>query len=967
MVRGDGIRCAGIADGRRQNAVNRASGNMNGHSLRGDTMKRESFRGRALGCVSACRRAVLLMLLLFMASLAPAAESVKLGVLSFTDKQDTLRQWSPTAAYLHQIIPTRTFEVVPLYYDEMNARVAGHQLDYVFTNSEHYVVLRNAFKLSAMLTLMNRVEGTDVNAFGGVIFSRAEGAPIDRLEDLRGKRVAAVGLFSLGGFLAAAEVCKQAHVDLQTDDVQLRFIGMPHASVVQAVLNNQADVGIVRTGVLEMLIRQGALDPARIHVVNSQSTALFPQRLSTNLYPEWPLAAMPESDMALTKAITIALLQMRPENPAARAGGYAGFTPPANYLPVEEVMRGLRVYPGVHAISVWQDLWEQNSAKLQVLGLVLLAAILLVTLYLYVSNRNLRRLTALYARAQEDLEIMAVAFNSQVGLIVTDRFTRIVRANDALCATLGYAETDLIGSDTVKLRGVNVDRGVMNHVWKQLHQQRQWRGELMCRHASGYDVPCMVTITSVRADRVGLSGFVGSFVDISAQKTTEAEIRQLAYFDQLTDLPNRRYFMERLESRLASRSALGTLGALLFIDLDHFKLLNDTHGHSVGDELLRLIAERLREMTTNGALAARLGGDEFVVMLAELGPDTEAATRSAMQFAQQVKEAILAPYHLNPLGANGDAQQKLRYSCSGSIGVALFGEVEEKITEVLKRADMAMYQAKQDGRNAIRQYDPSTQTLLNQRTALVSDLNLALSDTQFELYYQVQVDQNNRPLGAECLLRWNHPTRGQISPSLFIPLAEDCGAIAYIGNWVIRAACETLARWKHMPQFRHLHLSVNVSPKQFVEYDFVPRLVAAVAEFDVDTRLLILELTEGAVLQDVDDVIDKMARLRELGVCLSIDDFGTGYSSLSYLQRLPISEIKIDRSFVQGMSKDEESSAIVGAIIALADKLKFSVVAEGVETVEQQERLRALGATTLQGFLISRPCQLAQFERFVLA
>ena len=298
--------------------------------------------------------------------------------------------------------------------------------------------------------------------------------------------------------------------------------------------------------------------------------------------------------------------------------------------------------------------------------------------------------------------------------------------------------------------------------------------------------------------------------------------------------------------------------------------------------------------------------------------------------------------------------------------MALFGAVEEKITEVLKRADMAMYQAKQDGRNAIRQYDPSTQMLLNQRTALISDLNLALSDTQFELFYQVQVDQHNQPLGAECLLRWNHPTRGQISPAVFIPLAEDCGAITFIGHWVIRSACETLARWKHLPQFRHLHLSVNVSPKQFIEYDFVSRLAAAVAEFDVDTRLLILELTEGAVLQDVDDVIKKMASLRDLGVRLSIDDFGTGYSSLAYLQRLPISEIKIDRSFVQGMSQDEESFAIVSAIIALADKLKFSVVAEGVETVEHQDRLRALGATTLQGFLISRPCAQTQFERFVL-
>ena len=638
-----------IAQVRRLAAGCAANENMNDNELHGISMKRESFWRRVLWCTGVTQ-GVVLALLLPMASFASAvADPVKIGVLSFTDKHTTLRQWLPTAAYLHQIIPTHTFDVVPLDYDEMNAQVAEHRLNYVLTNSEHYVVLRNAFKLSAMVTLMNQVDGTEINTFGGVIFSRTEGAPIERLQDLRGKRVAAVGLFSLGGFLAAAEVCKEAHLDLQSDDVQLQFIGMPHASVVQAVLANQADVGIVRTGVLEAMIRQGVLDPARIRVINSQPKALFPQQLSTKLYPEWPLAAMPGSNIALTKAITMALLALQPDNPAARAGGYAGFTPPANYLPVEDVMRGLRVYPGVLATSVWQDLWEQNSGNLRALGLLLLVAVLLVVLYLYVSNRNLRRLTALYSQAQEDLEIMAVAFNSQVGLIVTDRFTRIVRANDALCATLGYAEKDLIGTDTARLRGVRVDRGFMDTVWKQLHLQRQWRGELLCRHAQGFDVPCMVTITAVRADRVGLSGYVGSFVDISAQKATETEIRQLAYFDQLTELPNRRYFLERLESRLLAGAPTGTLGALLFIDLDHFKLLNDSHGHSVGDELLRLIAERLREMTTNGALAARLGGDEFVVMLAELGTDIALATRSAMQFAQQVKDALLAPYHLSPL------------------------------------------------------------------------------------------------------------------------------------------------------------------------------------------------------------------------------------------------------------------------------------------------------------------------------
>ena len=475
-----------------------------------------------------------------------------------------------------------------------------------------------------------------------------------------------------------------------------------------------------------------------------------------------------------------------------------------------------------------------------------------------------------------------------------------------------------------------------------------------------------MTISAVRADRAGLSGFVGSFVDISAQKATEAEIRQLAYFDQLTDLPNRRYFLEKLEAKITVRQPSAGLGALLFIDLDHFKLLNDSHGHSVGDELLRLIAGRLRHIMDGNALAARLGGDEFVVMLQDLSQDRQTAMHTAMEMAQEIKDAILAPYRLSPSGGLVDSAQKLRYSCSGSIGVALFGEVEEEVSEVLKRADMAMYQAKQAGRNVVRQFDPSTQELLNQRTALVSDLNLALSETQFQLYYQVQVNAANMPVGAECLLRWNHPTLGMVSPALFIPLAEDCGAISFIGYWVMRSACRTLARWQGMPHLRDLSLSINVSPKQLAEADFVAKLAAVVQEFGVNTQRIILEITEGAVLQNVDEMIRKMEQLCALGVRLSIDDFGTGYSSLSYLQRLPISEIKIDRSFVQGMSGQEESYAIVGAIMALAERLHFSVVAEGVETEEQKARLLVLGAPTLQGFLIARPTDLQSFEDFVV-
>jgi EAL domain-containing protein (putative c-di-GMP-specific phosphodiesterase class I) len=362
-------------------------------------------------------------------------------------------------------------------------------------------------------------------------------------------------------------------------------------------------------------------------------------------------------------------------------------------------------------------------------------------------------------------------------------------------------------------------------------------------------------------------------------------------------------------------------------------------------------------------MAARLGGDEFVLMLTDLGPDAAPALTRALTLAQTVKETILSPFLLSSsAGFRGNSHQ-LRYSCSGSMGVALFALALEGGTEVLKRADLAMYQAKHAGRNTIRQYDPSVQKWVNHRLDLLSEMNMALAEGHFQLHYQIQVDHRSQPVGAECLLRWNHPVHGLVPPTEFIPLAEDSGAILSIGRWVLRSACETLRCWADQEAFRNLTLSVNVSPKQFIEADFIANLSGILEHTGARADRLILEITEGTLLLNIAEVIDKMNALRRLGVRFSIDDFGTGYSSLSYLHRLPISELKIDRAFVQNMTDKEESYAIVSAIIALAGKLNFKVVSEGVETAIQKNRLQDLGSNIFQGFLISRPVDIDSFEK----
>ncbi len=728
----------------------------------------------------------------------------------------------------------------------------------------------------------------------------------------------------------------------------------------------EADVGIVRTGVLEQMAQSGKLDLGQLRVLNQQAPDVFPQLLSTRLYAEWPWAAMPKTSPALTKAVMVELLEIEADSAAAKAGRYQGFSIPANYVPVEELMRRLKVYPGMQDDPVWKEIWHNHQAEITLVALSSLLLGLSLAAYLWRSNRRLLELTRQNREAQTSLELSAAAFHSQIGLVVTDGSTRIQRANSAMTDILGFSQQDLHEKATAMLRGSSVAEGTMRALWSDVQTRGSWRGELKCQHQAGHDVDCLVTISTISNPLTGLTGYVGSFIDISAQKKAAQEIRELAFFDPLTRLPNRRMFLETLQASMDRALAEHSLASLIFIDLDHFKNLNDAHGHTVGDELLRLMAQRLSLLLSGSSnMAARLGGDEFVVMLTGLDAREEQALAQAMQIAQSIHLALLTPFELQAPNDFGVGSQTLRYTCSGSIGIALYGFTPEPLTEVLKRADVAMYKAKQDGRNLIRQYDPLAQEAINSRMALSNDLSLALRDQQFKLLYQVQIDAHNRAIGAECLLRWQHPQRGVVSPAEFIPLAEDTGAIVAIGEWVIRQACQTLAHWATESTLAHLSLSVNISPRQLTESDFVSRVTQILQQTGAPAHLLRLEVTEGIVMQDTREGIAKMRELCALGLSFSIDDFGTGYSSLSYIQMLPLAELKIDKSFVSDLTTSERSAAIVKAVIALGRSMNVTIVSEGVETEEQKTQLLGLGCTLLQGYLISRPLELPALQQWM--
>ncbi|MFS2216354.1 putative bifunctional diguanylate cyclase/phosphodiesterase [Telluria sp. Tellsp104] len=443
---------------------------------------------------------------------------------------------------------------------------------------------------------------------------------------------------------------------------------------------------------------------------------------------------------------------------------------------------------------------------------------------------------------------------------------------------------------------------------------------------------------------------VGTRTDISARKQAEADIAHLAFYDGLTNLPNRRLLMDRLGHAVAKCERNGGFGAVLFVDLDNFKTLNDTRGHDMGDRLLEMVAFRLQQVTREADTVARLGGDEFVLLLEDLGTSAVDATAHAELVAGKILATLSLAYTLDG--------HELR--STPSIGVSLFGNANHVVHDLLRQADMAMYEAKSAGGATFRFFDPSMQAAVDASTSLETDLRFALARREFELYYQPVVNPMGLMVGVEALIRWHHPKQGLTGPGAFIAQAEKSGLIVGIGDWVLQEACRQLARWGGDAATEHFTIAVNVSARQFRQEDFVPRLLEILAHSGADPRRLKLELTESVLLADVEDTIARMTALKEQGIGFSLDDFGTGYSSLSYLQRLPLDQLKIDQSFVRDMLRVPHAASIVQAIVHLAGNLGLHVVAEGVEEEAQWDALRSLGCGGFQGYLFARPMALAE-------
>jgi diguanylate cyclase (GGDEF)-like protein/PAS domain S-box-containing protein len=555
----------------------------------------------------------------------------------------------------------------------------------------------------------------------------------------------------------------------------------------------------------------------------------------------------------------------------------------------------------------------------------------------------------------EELRIAATTFLTHDGIIVTNKQGIILRVNPAFTTITGYAPEEVIGQRPSILKSPRHDASFYTGLWSDLLRNGNWSGEIWNRRKSGEVFPELLTITEVRNADGEITHYVGVFQDITAHKAAENEIRHLAFFDPLTQLPNRRLLHDRLQQAMASSRRNTRHGALLFLDLDNFKTLNDSHGHDIGDQLLVEVANRLRGCVREGDSVSRLGGDEFVVLLEELSEVSTEATQQAELVATKVLAALNRPYLLNTH----------EYRGSSSIGITTFNGRESSAEELLKQADLAMYQAKAGGRNTLRFFDPAMQASINARSLIENELHLALENNEFVLYYQPQIDLQGRCLGVEALIRWQNPRRGFISPLEFIPLAEESGLILPIGDWVLEEACRQLSLWSKDQRTASLTIAVNVSARQFHQPGFVERVHSIVSRNDIDPSRLKLEITESLLLSDVNDAIQKMSTLRAMGIAFSLDDFGTGYSSLSYLKRLPLDQIKIDQSFVRDILTDQNDTVICRAVIALGRSLALAVIAEGVETDMQWALLKDEGCHAAQGYLFGRPMPVAELEAWL--
>ncbi|WP_417617888.1 putative bifunctional diguanylate cyclase/phosphodiesterase [Oceanisphaera sp.] len=563
-------------------------------------------------------------------------------------------------------------------------------------------------------------------------------------------------------------------------------------------------------------------------------------------------------------------------------------------------------------------------------------------------NELLKRLLA----SEQEKNELKMALDAHAIVAMTDARGVITQVNDKFCTISQYSSEELVGQTHSLINSGHHPREFFQDLWRTITRGEVWTGDVCNRAKDGSLYWVQSTIVPLQSKNGQPAQYIAIRADITARKEAEAKTQHMALHDELTGLPNRLLKKDRLTRAIASKGRSPGYGAVLLMDLDNFKEVNDTLGHDVGDELLKQVALRLANSVRQVDTVSRFGGDEFVIILDNVGADLDGAMANTGRIGEALRVTLAEPYQVG--------SQYL--TTTSSMGAVLFSSAADDPDELIKQADMALYSAKETGRNQLCFFDPLLQAKAIEQALLVRDLRQAIDNNELALFYQPIVNARQQIEGVEALLRWFHPELGMVPPDKFIPLAEKTALILPIGDWVLKTACSQLAAWHEDPRQQDWTLSVNISGRQLNQAGFVDTIKSVLAQTGARAELLKLELTESVLQDNMESTAAKMKALRPLGIRFALDDFGTGYSSLSYLKRLPLDQLKIDKSFVDDIFEDPGDAAIARTIIALANSLELGVVAEGVETYEQMEWLQENGCRLFQGYLFSRPVSIDQLN-----
>lgn len=904
-----------------------------------------------------------LALALFAAGSAPAElvghggalQEIRIGALNIRTPEQTLLTWQPTADYLSQALAGYRFKIVPLDSAQFDDAVARDRLDFILTNPAQYVFLEAKHHVARIATLVNKSGSRPLKEFGGVIIVRDSRSDLRTISDLKGARIAAVGPEWLGAYQVQAAEALAVGIDVHRQ-AQLFFTGEPQDKVVIEVLEGRADVGFVRTGLLEEIAGEGGLDVSALRLISPRQAPGFPLKVSTQLYPEWPFAIAPRVPDELAGRVAIALLSMPPDSEAALKGRYSGWTIPADYHRIHELMRTLHLPPyDQRPLFSLRDVWRRYDVVLFAgFNLLLLAAGLMVLRFRSLGRKvalqmekigkhtdELETEVAARREAEQGLRLSASVFeNSHDGILIADHNSHVIDVNRSFSEITGYSREEIVGKNPRVLQSGRHDKAFYQELWKSINQRGHWCGEIWNRRKSGEFYLEFLDITAIRNPEGDISHYVAVFSDITDLRDSQERLKLMAHYDPLTHLPNRSLLADRLNQNVAQAQRNDSLLAVCFLDLDGFKPINDDYGHDSGDLLLISIARRLESTLRVIDTVARFGGDEFVLLLPDLADMDELEAILA-----RVMDAIGQPVLVD--------QNALRVTAS--IGLTIYPADDADPESLMRHADQAMYVAKREGRGRYSLFDAGWEKEVQSNIHRIEHLREAIRQGEMVLHYQPKVDmRQGHVIGLEALIRWQHPKRGLLPPCEFLPLAEESNLIVEIDEWVIDDVLRQLEVW--IDEGLSIPVSVNVSARKLQAPDFAESVARLLARHEkVSPRLLEFEILESAALDDIAGIHQTILACQRLGITFALDDFGTGYSSLSYLKRLPADMIKIDQSFVRDLLDNPEDLAIVEGIVGLAKIFRRNVVSEGVESTEQGVMLMRLGCDLAQGYSIARP------------